>query len=51
LPHHERLAILLRASGYREVEIGRVVGRTSRTVRTWLASGRKQLVETVEGAR
>lgn len=51
LPHHVQLALVLQASGYREVEIGRVVGRTSRTVRKWLASGRKQLVETVEGAR
>jgi RNA polymerase sigma-70 factor, ECF subfamily len=51
LPQKARLALLLRASGYREVEIGRFVGRTSRTVRYWLASGRVQLVEAVEGAR
>lgn len=51
LPHHVQLVLVLRASGYREVEIGRVVGRTSRTVRNWLASGRAQLVEAVEGAR
>jgi RNA polymerase sigma-70 factor (ECF subfamily) len=51
LPHNERLVLLLRASGYREVEIGRLVGRTSRTVRTWLASGRAQLVEAVEGTQ
>ena len=51
LPQNARLALLLQASGYREVEIARVVGRTSRTVRTWLTSGRKQLVEALEGAR
>ena len=51
LPQNERLALVLQASGYREVEIARVVGRTSRTVRNWLASGRAQLVEAVEGAR
>jgi RNA polymerase sigma-70 factor, ECF subfamily len=51
LPQNTRLVLLLRASGYREVEIGRFVGRTSRTVRTWLTSGRVQLVEAVEGAR
>jgi RNA polymerase sigma-70 factor (ECF subfamily) len=51
LPQNARLALVLRVSGYREVEIGRLVGRTSRTVRKWLASGRAQLVEAVEGAR
>jgi RNA polymerase sigma-70 factor, ECF subfamily len=51
LPHHVQLTLVLRARGYREVEIARRVGKTSRTVRYWLASGRKQLVEAVEGAR
>ena len=51
LPHHTRIALVLHASGYREVEIARRVGRTSRTVRNWLTSGRAQLVEAVEGAR
>ena len=51
LPHHVQLAILLRASGYREVEIARHVGRTPRTVRNWQALGRAQLVEAVEGTR
>jgi RNA polymerase sigma-70 factor, ECF subfamily len=51
LPHNERLALALLASGYREVEIARRVGKTSRTVRYWLTSGRAQLVEAVEGAR
>jgi DNA-directed RNA polymerase specialized sigma24 family protein len=51
LPQHARLALVLHAIGYREVEIARYVGRTSRTVRNWLVSGRAQLVEVVEGAR
>jgi RNA polymerase sigma-70 factor, ECF subfamily len=51
LPHHERLALVLHASGYREVEIARRVGRTSRTVRTWLVSGRMHLAEAMEEAR
>jgi RNA polymerase sigma-70 factor, ECF subfamily len=51
LPQNERLALVLQASGYREVEIARLVCRTARTVRNWLTSGRAQLVEAVEGAR
>jgi RNA polymerase sigma-70 factor, ECF subfamily len=51
LPQNARLALALLASGYREVEIARRFGKTSRTVRYWLASGRKRLVEAVEGAR
>ena len=51
LPHHVQLALVLQASGYREVEIARRVDRTSRTVRNWLVSGRTRLVETVEGGR
>jgi RNA polymerase sigma-70 factor (ECF subfamily) len=51
LPQHVRFALVLHASGYREVEIARSVGRTSRTVRTWLVSGRAHLLEAVEGAR
>ena len=51
LPHHVQLALVLRASGYGEVEIGRFVGRTSRTVRNWLSSGRTHLAEAMEGAR
>jgi RNA polymerase sigma factor (sigma-70 family) len=45
----EQLA--LHASGYHEVEIARSVGRTSRTVRTWLMNGRAHLLEALEGAR
>jgi RNA polymerase sigma-70 factor, ECF subfamily len=51
LPQHERLALVLHASGYREVEIARRVGKTSRTVRNWLVSGRKHLAEAMEEAR
>ena len=51
LPQHARVAPVLHASGYREVEIACYVGRTSRTVRTWLTNGRAQLMEAVEGAR
>jgi RNA polymerase sigma-70 factor (ECF subfamily) len=51
LPQHERLALVLHASGYREVEIARRVGRTSRTVRNWLVSGRTHLAEAMEEAR
>jgi RNA polymerase sigma-70 factor, ECF subfamily len=51
LPHHERLALVLYASGYREMEIGRFVGKTSRTVRNWLVSGRTHLAEAMEEAR
>jgi RNA polymerase sigma-70 factor (ECF subfamily) len=50
LPQHERLALVLHASGYREVEIARRVGRTPRTVRNWLSSGRTQLGKAMEGA-
>ena len=48
LPQHERLALALLASGYREVEIARRVGKTTRTVRNWLASGRAQLRQRME---
>jgi len=51
LPQHARLALALHASGYQEVEIARSVGRTSRTVRNWLVSGRAQLMEALEGTR
>jgi RNA polymerase sigma-70 factor, ECF subfamily len=51
LPHHERSALVLYASGYREVEIARRVGKTSRTVRNWLVSGRTHLAEAMEEAR
>jgi RNA polymerase sigma-70 factor (ECF subfamily) len=51
LPHHTRLALVLHASGYPEVEIARLVGRTSRTVRTWLTSGRVHLLEAMEEVR
>lgn len=51
LPHHERLALTLLANGYREVEIAKHVGRTPRTVRTWLTQGRMHLTEAMEGAR
>jgi RNA polymerase sigma-70 factor (ECF subfamily) len=51
LPHNERLALGLLASGYREVEIARRVGKTPRTVRTWLASGRTHLLQAMEGER
>jgi DNA-directed RNA polymerase specialized sigma24 family protein len=45
LPHNERLAFALLASGYREVEIARPVGKTLRTLRNWLASTRAQLLQ------
>ena len=51
LPQYARQALVLHASGYHEVEIARYVGRTSRTVRNWLTSGRSQLVEALEGTR
>jgi RNA polymerase sigma-70 factor, ECF subfamily len=51
LPQKARLALVLHASGYREVEIATSVGKTSRTVHNWLTSGRSQLMEAVEGAR
>jgi RNA polymerase sigma-70 factor, ECF subfamily len=51
LPQNARLALVLHASGYREVEIARRVGRTSRTVRTWLVSGRTHLAVAMEEAR
>jgi RNA polymerase sigma-70 factor (ECF subfamily) len=51
LPQHERLALALLASGYREVEIARCVGKTPRTVRTWLTLGRMHLLQALEGER
>jgi RNA polymerase sigma-70 factor, ECF subfamily len=51
LPQHARVALVLHASGYHEVEIARFVGRTSRTVRTWRTLGRTQLLEALEDAR
>jgi RNA polymerase sigma-70 factor, ECF subfamily len=51
LPHNERLALALLASGYREVEIARRVGKTPRTVRYWLTSGRMHLAQAMEGER
>jgi RNA polymerase sigma-70 factor (ECF subfamily) len=51
LPQHARVALVLHASGYCEEEIALSVGRTSRTVRNWLTSGRAHLMKAVEGAR
>ena len=51
LPHNERLVLALLASGFREVEIARRVGKTTRTVRNWLASGRAHLVLAMEEER
>jgi RNA polymerase sigma-70 factor (ECF subfamily) len=51
LPHNERLTLALLASGYREVEIARRVGKTPRTVRNWFTSGRKHLAQAMEGER
>jgi RNA polymerase sigma factor (sigma-70 family) len=51
LPQNAKLALVLHVSGYREVEIARRVGKTSRTACIWLASGRSQLVEAVEEVR
>ena len=51
LPQNERLALALLGSGYREVEIARQVGKTPRTVRNWLASGRTHLIQAMEGER
>ncbi len=51
LPQHERLALALRASGYREVEIAKQVGKTPRTVRYWLTSGRMHLAQAMEEER
>jgi RNA polymerase sigma-70 factor, ECF subfamily len=51
LPHNERLALALLTSGYREVEIARRVGKTPRTVRTWLTSGRTHRAQAMEGER
>ena len=51
LPHNERLTLALLASGYREVEIARRVGKTSRTVRNWFTSGRAHLAQAMEGER
>jgi len=49
--HNEQIALALRASGYREVEIARHVGKTPRTVRTWLSLGRTHLLQAMEGER
>jgi RNA polymerase sigma-70 factor (ECF subfamily) len=51
LPQHEFFALALLTSGYREKEIARLVGKTPRTVRYWLTSGRKHLAQAVEEAR
>jgi RNA polymerase sigma-70 factor (ECF subfamily) len=51
LPQYERLALALRASGYREVEIARQVGKTPRTVRYWLTSGRMHIAQALEEER
>jgi RNA polymerase sigma-70 factor (ECF subfamily) len=51
LPDNERLALAMLASGYREVEIARRVGKTPRTVRYWFTSGRKHLAQAMEGER
>jgi DNA-directed RNA polymerase specialized sigma24 family protein len=51
LPQHTRVALVLQALGYREGEIARYMGRTSRSVRNWLVSGRAHLLEAVEEAR
>ncbi len=51
LAHNERIALALHASGYREVEIARHVGKTPRTVRNWLSLGRTHLLQVMEGER
>jgi RNA polymerase sigma-70 factor, ECF subfamily len=51
LPHNEQIALALLASGYHEVDIARHVGKTPRTVRTWLSLGRTHLSQAMEGER
>jgi RNA polymerase sigma-70 factor, ECF subfamily len=51
LAHNEQIVLALLASGYREVEIARHVGKTPRTVRTWLSLGRTHLLQAMEGER
>ena len=48
MPRREREALTWYAAGYREGEIASLVGKTTRTVRNWLARGRAQLVQGME---